>query len=87
MSTMTRDICLRCLASSHSGGDGTRTHDFYVANVAQSPTLTCTNARRRRSRSHLTYPSQPLATVHYRPYWHDSGTADSVLGDRWSGLP
>jgi hypothetical protein len=35
----------------------------------------------------LTYRSQPLATVHYRPYRHDSGTTDPVFGDRWSGLP
>src|SRR5438477_7927639 len=31
---MSRDICLRCLATSQGGGERTRTADFYVANVA-----------------------------------------------------
>ena len=31
-STMSRDICLRCLATPHRGDDGTRTHDPLLAN-------------------------------------------------------
>jgi len=45
---------------------GLENHDFYVAN-ARTRRADLHNARRRRSSSHLTLPSRPLATVHYHP--------------------
>ena len=48
----------------------------------RSPAQTRVDADQAR---HLTYRAQPLVTVHYRLYWHDSGATDTGAGPQNMG--